>query len=609
MKLSQIISFLIICGTSLATDVTYNVIAFPDEHGGSSVALVLDGKIIPMTSNIQGKWNVKAEKPTQNFHFSIISNTNQVVKEEPLNREWDSKNDASDNYIFGKLNNNIKNDDLPKIPRAFPKVSNEKEFSKIFQEGQVKVINIVADQTALDSLHQNIKLATSGTNSDTPVEMYFIGDDSVKHFTNVTLSFSGMGSRGYSKRPYKIKLSDDSNDSKDNRSLFGRTSFKLRSLVYDCSYVKQKIATDVGHAMGAILPQVGFARLYMNGVPYGLYELADNPKKNWIKKIIHEDKLPSNEKVGSYYKGVSYVDESDNLYPASLNVETDEKMYEILYECENEDDNQTNYTDLKEFINWINTINNSTSVEEIKSKFEVDIFLKYMVIEYLIGHWDGYWIGGNNFYVYKNPTTDKYMFMSLDYDITLGKWDPHPPETTYQNWIPTRFLATPSLIQKIIFHPSFQKQFEDYLITTVKKTFNIYALGPRLDYFKNFLYDDISWDRVVEPKAVSVNTEVPFTLEDAMNSYEEAACESSYGVKQWISLRSEFVAKTFNFTIPSELDYSLGSYGEKIVKEKVEASQTSEPGAISNLYDESSATTLKYSYISALVILIVALLL
>jgi len=175
MKFSKIISFLLTCITSLAANVTYNVIAFPNEYGGSSVALVLDGKTIPMESNIQGEWYIKAEKPTQNFHFSILSNSDQVVKEEPLNREWDSNNDASDNYIFGKLNNNIKNEDLPKIPRAFQKVSNEKEFSKIFQEGQVKVINIVADQSVLDSLHQDINLAISGTNSDTPVEMYFIG--------------------------------------------------------------------------------------------------------------------------------------------------------------------------------------------------------------------------------------------------------------------------------------------------------------------------------------------------------------------------------------------------------------------------------------------------
>jgi len=380
MKFIHITSLLLACYSSLATIVTYNVIAFPNEYEGSSVVLVLDGKVIPMNSNIPGKWDVKADKPSKSFHFSIVSDSNQIVKEESLNREWTSENNASENYIFGKLNNNIKDEDLTKIPRVFPRVSNEKEFSRIFQEGQVKIINIVADQNILDALHQNEKLAVSGVNSDTPVEMYFIGEDSVKHFTNVTLSFSGMGSRGYSKRPYKIKLSDNPKDSKNNRSLYSRTSFKLRSLIYDCSYVRQKITTDIGHAMGVILPQVGFARLYMNGIPYGLYELTDNPKKNWIKKIIHEDKLPDNVKVGSYYKGVSHVDDNGNLIPASLSIETNEKMYETLYECENEDDNQVNYTDLKEFINWINTINNNTSADEIKKKFEVDIFLKYMAI-------------------------------------------------------------------------------------------------------------------------------------------------------------------------------------------------------------------------------------
>jgi len=79
-----------------------------------------------------------------------------------------------------------------------------------------------------------------------------------------------MGSRGFSKRPYKIKLSDGVNETKDNKSVNGRTGFKLRNVCYDCSYVRQKIVHDIGHAMGVVLPQSGFARLYMNGEPYGL---------------------------------------------------------------------------------------------------------------------------------------------------------------------------------------------------------------------------------------------------------------------------------------------------------------------------------------------------
>ena len=60
-------------------------------------------------------------------------------------------------------NNNIKNEDLPKIPRAFPKVSNERQFSKLFQEGQVKVINIVGDQNALNNLNHHLFAVSSLT--------------------------------------------------------------------------------------------------------------------------------------------------------------------------------------------------------------------------------------------------------------------------------------------------------------------------------------------------------------------------------------------------------------------------------------------------------------
>ncbi|OUM64174.1 hypothetical protein PIROE2DRAFT_60852 [Piromyces sp. E2] len=568
MRFSRIVNLLLACSTSLAATVTYNCIAFPNEYGGASVGLVLNGKIIPMTSNIQGKWNVQADMPSKDFHFTILSDSNEVVKEESLNRQWDSKDNKSDNYIFGKLNNNIKNDAIAKVPRAFPQISIEKHFSKLFQEGQVKVINIVADQTVLDNLHQNTKLAKVGSNSDTTVEMYFMGDDSVKHFTNVTLAFSGMGSRGFAKRPYKIKLSDGDNDIKDNKSLNGRTGFKLRNLCFDCSYVRQKIVTDVGHAMGVILPQVGFARLYMNGEPYGLYELTDNPKKNWIKKVIHEDSLPQNAKIGSYYKGVSYSE--DEFVPASLNVESDDSWYENLYECENEYEGQAQYTDLKSFVTWLSTVNSNTSVDEIAKVFEVDLFLKYMVIEYLIGHWDGYWISGNNFYLYKNPVSGKYLFMSFDFDLTLGMWDPNPPETPYTSFKSQKTTVEPALVQRILYHPSLQKKFEEYLTVTVQKTFNIQALGPRVDYFKDFLYDDIAWDKTVTPKAVPLKKTRVSTLQDSLNAFEKSSCEADYGIKEWITLRSQFVAKSFGITIPSEVDYSLGTVGNKIVKEKDE---------------------------------------
>jgi len=334
--------------------------------------------------------------------------------------------------------------------------------------------------------------------------------------------------------------------------------------------------------------------------------MTDNPKKNWIKKIIHQDALPENKSVGSLYKGVSYAD--GQFVPASLKVESDEKWYEILYECENEYAGQAPYTDIKEFIQWVNTINNNTSVEEIAEKFEVDLFIKYMIIEYLVGHWDGYWVGGNNFLLYKNPVSNKFMFISIDYDLTLGLWDPNPPETPYTSYKPRKTPDQQALVEKIVFNPNFQKKFEEFLTTTVQKTFNIPALGPRIDYLKKFLYEDIEWDKTVTPKAVAVEETRYASLQDSLNAFDTASCEAEYGIKEWIALRSQYIAKSYGFTIPEQPDYSVGSVGGKIIKEKDD--KKSEDGddtfnSLNGSASSSDATTIKYSFFTIIIMAIV----
>lgn len=590
--MNLILSLLLFCGVTFAAvtnNVVYNVVAFPREFKGDKVALILDGvKIDMLPFHKNSLWTVTAAVPSHDFHFAILSSSGATVKEETLNREWKNGTAETGNLIFGKLNNSFADSSIVSLPRAFERLPNEDEFSRIFQEGEVQIINIIADETVLYNLHNSVELAKHGSDTDTTVEMAFINNDKVKYFTNVTLSFSGMGTRGHAKRPYKIKLSDGDGEIKDNRVLFGRKSFKLRNLVFDCTYVRQKILTDIGHSMGLILPQVGFARLYMNGEPYGLYELTDNPKKNWIKKIIHIDSLAENQEVGSYYKGVSYSDEV--FIPATFREETDE-LFKTLYECEVEAPGQEEYTDIKKFTKWLSTINSSSTESEIREKFEVDLFLKYMLIEYLAGHWDGYWIGGNNFYLYHNPVTDKYLVISFDFDLTLGTWDPYPADTPYSVWgVSKKSTIPPLLVEKILKHPVFNKLFNEYIKTTIQKVFNVNAVGPRLDYFKELLHDDIAWDRTLTPKAVALSESAQFTLEDALKNYDTSACQSDYGIKEWIQGRSEFLAKEYAFTIPTELDFKLGEIGKRIVKKSDDAKDDSNNKGVNsaNLKGEDS---------------------
>jgi len=105
-----------------------------------------------------------------------------------------------------------------------------------------------------------------------------------------------MGSRGFAKRPFKIEISG-SNESED---IYGRSKFKLRNMVYDCTYIKNKLTIDIETSLGMVSGQDGFARLYINNTPFGLYDLFDPLKKKFIKQYFHTGE--TDPKLGVLYK-------------------------------------------------------------------------------------------------------------------------------------------------------------------------------------------------------------------------------------------------------------------------------------------------------------------
>jgi len=74
--------------------------------------------------------------------------------------------------------------------------------------------------------------------------------------------------------------------------------------------------------------------------------------------------------------------------------------------------------DITEFIQWLDTLTKSTPEQEIEQKFNIDIFLKSIALEYLICQWDGCLHGGNNYYIYRDITGYSTIF-PFDFDITF----------------------------------------------------------------------------------------------------------------------------------------------------------------------------------------------
>ena len=78
-------------------------------------------------------------------------------------------------------------------------------------------------------------------------------------------------------------------------------------------------------------------------------------------------------------------------------------------------------TQLKEFVNTMNGLASGSSALKtfLETRMDVDQFLRAYAVNVMVGMWDDYWHGQNNYYFYFDEN-NKFYFIPFDYDNTLG---------------------------------------------------------------------------------------------------------------------------------------------------------------------------------------------
>jgi len=560
MKLSSILSSALLSSlVTLSRAEKYNVVALPVEYGGTGVGLVIDdGTPIVMAPSINDMfWTVEANKPSNDYYYVIITQDSITYSEKAnlsFSRTWGKGKSDSETYnqVFGNRYDHA-GELLKTIPRIHEARKGCTKYSQLFQEGQVPVVRVqISDQD------YNTLIADTGSNKENKYigTMDFFTPDDVFQYTNIEFEVGGMGSSVYKKHPFKVSLSENKEDPKSNTELFDRDSFKLRNAVYDDSYIKGKIASDILTSLGVPTPQVGFARLYVNNTPFGLYELSESIKKKFVRNMFHTDTKKDDVKYGTLYKGVSLSSEEIKI-PAFLYNDYPEyrdKLYQYAKKVVR--DGAQPYDDLLEVLAWFDTLNENTPEQEIRNRFDVDVFLRGMALEYLICQWDGYLQGGNNFYIYRNP--DGYITMfPFDFDLTFGKWcnfEKVPFEAFAQSKKPygTKGLIFAQLYNKILNREPFKTEMKNVIDDTVSRLFNIEALGDRILYFKEFLRDQFVWDiasrEILPTQTYEGEEDIPPPNYDgvmALLSGQETDIDD-YGIYRWVTDVSNYIATNDN---------------------------------------------------------------
>jgi hypothetical protein len=174
----------------------------------------------------------------------------------------------------------------------------------------------------------------------------------------------------------------------------------------------------------------------------------------------------NNEAIDDEFLQSRFInDDGGNLYKciwgADLSYQgTNPQAYSSVYELKT---NKTlnDYSGLIHFMEVLNTSSSTNFPCAIQEVFDVDLYLKTLVYEILIGHWDGYAGNKNNYYLYQRPSDGKFVFIEYDMDNTFGiDWFGIDWSTRNIN---TWHIDNRPLIQRLFSVPYFKDQFNFYM--------------------------------------------------------------------------------------------------------------------------------------------------
>ncbi len=356
--------------------------------------------------------------------------------------------------------------------------------------------------------------------------------------TRDTVESTGFRLRGNTslnaqKKSFKLSF----NEFEAGRKFRGVKKLNLIGSHNDPTMVRQKLFYDIWNRAGLPRRRVSFVKLFVNGAYRGLYSNVEEIDKEWLERVF-----PDND--GNLYKctypaDLAALGASQAAYKVILNNPTT-RAYDLVTN-ESADD----YSGFVRFVLELNKPVNAGFEANIQSVLNVEAYLKALAVEVAAGHWDDYSYNKNNYYLYDNPATGRFEFISYDADNTLGvdwlgrDWATRNVYTWQKNGEP-RPLTT-----QLLAVPNFKLAYSRYLDTIARQIIHPDSIFPRIDFFQNLLaapaQDDI-W-RTLDYGYTMADFHAGFT--------EQVDDHTPYGIKPFLALRRDNILTQIAGMLPT----------------------------------------------------------
>jgi hypothetical protein len=266
-----------------------------------------------------------------------------------------------------------------------------------------------------------------------------------------------LGSLNNTKPSLKIDLEEFFPE--DTQEIAGLEKLTFNNANQDPSLLRTCLAYQLFTDAGLEAPRCNFAHITANGDDLGVYVQIESINKDFVK--------------------AHFANAEGNLYEGTLSDFRPEFIGTFEKETNKADPARPELDALTSAL----TLDDTQLLPALDAIVDLEKFFTFWAMEVLTNHWDGYTNNTNNFYLYKDPTTNKLVFIVSGPDGAFLDNNPFPAGANP----PISVFASGLLAHRLYLNPEGQTRFLLKLNELLETVYSEASLNQEIDRLQTLL--------------------------------------------------------------------------------------------------------------------------
>lgn len=357
-------------------------------------------------------------------------------------QEWNDS-DISQEQLFTELfniNNKISlrldmsDEALAKMQIDYEQYSQHGSKSPIYREATLYVTITTEENITYSYKIEEVGVRMKGNTSRTA---FYDEKEGIYNIIHLKLSFQETFDDPVYYGEYAKQWEETARKARKNRTFATLEKIDLRwNRCDDGTYLKEYFAYETYRQYGVLAPHTNLCSFDWAGIHMGVFTINEPVDKHFLEKNLPQEALG-----GDLYK-VGWAGGNNGSFTSlnSIGIENEDtgEFYAFDLKTNKKTSTHASLTTL------ITKMNGQMTKEHFAQLVDLDNFLPFCAVSYLLGNPDDMRNNYNNFYLYFRADNGKAVFIPYDYDRCLGvtaHWNPTGDGVTSDNPFSTTLNA------------------------------------------------------------------------------------------------------------------------------------------------------------------------